>query len=236
MDKKEGNFWWGLALGSFLSGKRDNGGEKKGCLSNLIETAVGLVIIVVAINLFTKYGIAGIIIPVVLFIALCVFIGWHRGKKEHAAQTADEALQLFQNGQYTLALEKAESVAEKNSLAADVAGVCYRNALGCEKNPQKAFSYFEKAKDKNIEAAGNYGAMLVKGEGCEKDPKQGLKYLQKAVLQKSEYACFEYGCMLLEGKYVPQDVEVGKRNLRIASEAGMQSAAEVLEKYESQNQ
>lgn len=144
-------------------------------------------------------------------------------------ETANSALELFQNGQYTTSLEKAESVAEKDALAADLAGVCYRAGLGCDKDSEKAFKYFEMAKDLNIEAAGNYGAMLIQGEGCAQDKETGLKYLEKAAV-KERYApaCAEYGWLLIDGTYIEKNEAEGRKYLRLASEGGIESATELL--------
>ncbi|MBQ8678346.1 MAG: sel1 repeat family protein [Treponema sp.] len=237
MDKKEGNFWLGLALGSMLGGKKNNENkqQKGGCLFEIIFLIVICVfggLIFGVIDSFKRHDfLTGIVCTLILF--LIIFCKIKISKKKKSKRVLNEklnsALELFQNGQYTPALETAEPLAEKDALAADIAGLCYRNGLGCDKNSEKAFRYFEMAKDANTEAAGNYGAMLVQGEGCEQNTETGLLYLKKAAVnERYAPACYEYALLLLDGTHIEKNESEGRKYLRLASEGGIADATELL--------
>ena len=90
------------------------------------------------------------------------------------------------------------------------------------------------AKDKVIEAAGFYGSMLFYGAGCKADKKLAVLYLKKAaVLHKEPLSCYLYAEILLDEESGYTDKEEGMKYLRIASEAGIQDAAELLEMIKS---
>lgn len=231
------NFWLGVALGHFFSGNKNNGNnqQKGGCLSTIIFwigiCIVGGIIFWI-IDSFERHPVTSTIVTLI-FLALLIFCVVKISKKKKAKRLVEEAtnaaIELFQNGQYTSALEKAEAVAEKDAFSANIAGVCYRNGLGCDKDSAKAFHYFELAKDTVTEAAGNYGAMLIQGEGCSKNTETGLKYLQKAAV-KERYApaCYEYGLLLLDGTDIEKNEAEGRKYLRIAAEGGISDATEIL--------
>ena len=220
MNKEEGNFWTGLLVGKMLGGKNNNSNKNNGgCLS----TILGLIIIGAAIFLGVNFGIKGIIIGAVLvFIVIPVIVGILKGKKEYNTNTAAEAWELFNQGSYTLALEKAEQVAEKNSDAADLAGVLYLNGEGCDVNLEKAFKYFEMGKDKNMEAKTNYALMLLNGNGCQQNIELGRKELLTAAnVGKNTLAIMRVGEFQITGDFgFEKNVEKGMKNLRIAIDEG----------------
>ncbi len=231
------NFWLGVMLGHFFTKKNNNPGEqqKGGCLSTIIFWAGFLVVgaaILCIMESYIQHPVLTVItacIILILIIFTAVKILKKRKTKRLLDKTANEALELFQSGQYTPALEKAESIADKDVFAADIAGICYRNGLGCDKDSVKAFKYFEMAKDINIEAAGNYGAMLIQGEGCTADKETGLKYLTKAAVKERQAgACYEYARLLLDGIFIEKNETEGRKYLRLASEGGIADATALL--------
>ena len=220
MNKEEGNFWTGLLVGKMLGGKKNNSNNNNGgCLS----TIMGLIIIGIAIFLGMNFGVKGIIIGAVLvFIVIPVIIGILKGKKQYTNNTAEEAWNLFNQGNYTLALEKAEQVAEKNADAADLAGILYLNGEGCDVNLEKAFHYFELGKNKNMEAKANYALMLLNGNGCEQNIEIGKKELiNAAAIGKNTLAIMRLGEFQISGEFgFEKNVEKGMKNLRIAIDEG----------------
>lgn len=220
MNKEEGNFWTGLLVGKMLGGKKNNSNNNNGgCLS----TIMGLIIIGVAIFLGMTFGLKGIIIGAILvFIVIPVVIGILKGNKQYINNTAEEAWNLFNQGNYTRALEKAEQVADKNSDAADLAGILYLNGEGCDVNLEKAFKYFELGKDKNMEAKANYALMLLNGNGCEQNIEIGKKELiNAATIGKNTLAIMRLGEFQISGEFgFEKNVEKGMKNLRIAIDEG----------------
>ena len=131
-----------------------------------------------------------------------------------------KAWELFSNDKYTEALEKAEKYAKKNRDAAYLCGCCYYNALGCERNIEKAFKYFEFSKKKNPDAQAYYAGMLLVGEGCEQNLALGKEMLIKASFH-SQLATMRIGELQVFGLYgFDKDTEKGIKNLRLAMEAG----------------
>lgn len=218
MNKGEGDFFTGMLVGSMMGGGKKNN-DNGGCLSSIL----GLIILGVAIFLGYNFGLPGIITgAVIVFIVIPVSIGVVRSHIKHNIQTAEEAWQLFKQGNYTLALEKAERVADKNADAADLAGILYLNGEGCDKNVEKAFEYFELGKDKNMEAKANYALMLIEGKGCKQNIKTGRSELiHAATVGHNALATMRLGEFQLMGEYgFEKNIEKGMRNLRIAVDAG----------------
>lgn len=218
MNKGEGDFFTGMLVGSMMGGGKKNN-DNGGCLSSIL----GLIILGVAIFLGYNFGLAGIVTgAVIAFIVIPLSIGMVRSNIKHNKQTAEEAWQLFNQGNYTLALEKAERVAEKNADAADLAGLLYLNGDGCDINIEKAFKYFELGKDENIEAKTYHALMLLEGKGCKQNIKLGhSELIQAATVGKNTLAFMRLGEFQLMGEYgFEKNVEKGMRNLRIAVDAG----------------
>ena len=80
-------------------------------------------------------------------------------------------------------------MSEKNSYAADLAGMLYLNRKGCNVNAEKAFKFFELGQKKNMEAKTNYALMLLSGNGCKQDLELGRKELIKAAVIGKKYRC-----------------------------------------------
>lgn len=232
--------------------------ESGGCFS----TIFGLGIIAAAIFLGINFGIGGIIFGLVLVpVAIGIIIAYRNSVKKEAAMAfqkkmseMSEAISLYDQGKYTLALEKAEAYADEFPTLATLAGFCYYYGYGCSKDLGKAFKFFEKGKESNQqkavkyltdqavagkkddsnpywankEAMARYGEMLVYGEGCEADVAKGIEYLKRAADSKEPYACQELGKLQIEGEKIPVDIEAGLKNIRIASDEGYVFAKFIL--------
>ncbi len=142
-NKKDDNFLAGLFVGSMLFGRKkrkeneETGEKKNGCLDSIL----GAVVIGIFIYLWISTGsfIAALVISVVLIIAIGAAIAIIGNKLTYASTVSEEALALYNEGQFTQAYEKALPIAEKNPLAAYIAGMCLRFGDGCNKDEQKAF-------------------------------------------------------------------------------------------------
>lgn len=216
MDKSEGNFWTGLFVGKMLSGKRKESNKSESRRASIIGWAFICASIFVG-AIFDNFFVGFVLVAIA---AIALFI---RSKHyKHINGITQEAWDLFNQGNYTLALEKAEEVAEKNSEAADLAGVLYLNGEGCDANEEKAFKYFELGKDKNMEAKTYYAIMLLTGKGCAQNIELGGKELRKAAsVGKNPLAIMRVGELQISGEFgFEKNVEQGMKNLRIAMDQG----------------
>lgn len=197
-----------------------------GCLS----TILGLIIIAAAIWIGINFGLKGIIVAAVLcFIVIPGTIGFVKGKKKNIMKNTQDAWNLFHQGQYTLALPKAELYANDNADAADLAGILYFYGQGCDENTEKAFKYFQLGKEGNYEAKAYLGYMLLNGIGCNENLELGKKYLKEAAAKNDIFACAKLGeYQLFETFGIEKNIEQAKRNLRLAAENGWVPAIYIL--------
>lgn len=217
MNKSSGNFLTGLILGKMLNGNKGSGSPNNGgCLTSLLGFAIIAVLIMVGVN----YGIKGVIaLLVVTIVIIPVIIGVIKGNVMANQKRVEEAWELFNQKRYTQALEKAEMMADKNADAALLAGVLYLNGDGCNADPKKAFSFFEKGYKKNVEAQAYYGFLLLVGAGCEQNIPEGKKQLISAVQKGNTYAMLRLGeCQLRGENGVEKNIEQGMKNLRKAAD------------------
>lgn len=217
MNDSEGKFWTGFFLGRMLSKNKNNGAKNNGgCFS----TIIWFIILAIAVGFVIEFGIKGIVIAIVLFVVLIVFFGFRKGKNDYKEKVANEAWDLFNNGNYTLALEKAESVANDNADAATLAGILYLNGEGCDENKAKAFRFFEMGQKKNMEAKANYALMLLNGDGCQQNIELGRKELiDAAVRGKNTLAIMRFGEFQITGAFgIEKNTAEGMKKLRIAME------------------
>ena len=202
----------------FFCGKKSAPKNNDGGRTSILGWLLLAGIIAIGVN----FGLQGIIVAIVAVLVIAIVIGYKKGQRDFASKTSQEAWQLFNQGNYTLALEKAVSVAEKNADAADLAGVLYLDGDGCDVNVDKAFKYFELGKDKNMEAKAYYALLLLKGEGCEQNIELGRKeLLNAAIVGKNTLAIMRVGEFQLSGEFgFEKNVEQAMKNLRIAVDEG----------------
>lgn len=198
----------------FFCGKKSAPKTNDGGRTSILGWILLAGIIAIGVN----FGLQGIIVAIVAVLVIAIVIGYKKGQRDFANKTSEEAWQLFNQGNYTLALEKAVSVAEKNADAADLAGVLYLDGDGCDVNVDKAFKYFELGKDKNMEAKAYYALLLLKGEGCEQNIELGRKeLLNAAIVGKNTLAIMRVGEFQISGEFgFEKNVEQGMKSLRIA--------------------
>lgn len=202
----------------FFCGKKSAPKTNDGGRTSILGWILLAGIIAIGVN----FGLAGIVVAIVAVIVIAIMSGYKKGQRDFVNKTSEEAWQLFNQGNYTLALEKAEQVAEKNADAADLAGVLYLNGDGCDVNVEKAFRYFELGKDKNAEAKAYYALLLLNGDGCEQNVEAGRnELLNAAIVGKNTLALMRLGEFQISGEFgFEKNVEQGMRNLRIAADEG----------------
>lgn len=213
----------------FFAGKKTASKNKEKSGSGL-TTFLGFIIIAAGIYIGVNFGLQGIIVAIVAVIVLAIISGYKKGQRDFVNKTSEEAWQLFNQGKYTLALEKAEQVAEKNADAADLAGVLYLNGDGCDVDVEKAFRYFELGKDKNMEAKAYYAVMLLRGDGCGQNIELGKKELvNAAVVGGNVLAKMFLGEYQISGEFgFEKNVDQAMKNLRIAVDEGFPEAMYIL--------
>lgn len=214
-----GDFFSGLLVGKLFSKKSTNSTNEVGCLGQIF----GLVIILMLIGIGVNYGIKGIIISLILFvIVIPVLFSIVKRKLQYNKINTEEAWSLYNQNNYTLALEKAEISASKNCDAANLAGVLYLHGMGCDVDKEKAFYYFQLGQKRNMEAKTFYGQMLIEGIGCTQDEVKGKKELEYAAnIGKDINAIMKIGEYQVKGIHGwNKDVQNGIKKLRIASDAG----------------
>lgn len=212
-----GNFWGGFLLGRLSKDNKPK--EKVGFLWQLF----GLIILGAVVVAGMTYGLKGIVIALVIsFIGIPILFAVLMSALQKNKTIAEEAFQLFNDKQYTLALEKAERVAMKNYNAASIAGIMYLQGLGCDVDAEKAFSYFKYAQKGDIEAKGLYGYMLIEGIGCTQDLNNGKRALLNAAsVGNDKFSTMKIGEYQVNGDFGwKKDVKQGMKNLRIAADAG----------------
>ena len=202
----------------FFCGKKSAPKNNDGGRTSILGWLLLAGIIAIGVN----FGLQGIIAAIIAVLVIAIMIGYKKGQRDFANKTSQEAWQLFNQGNYTLALEKAVSVADKNADAADLAGVLYLNGDGCDVNVEKAFKYFELGKNKNMEAKAYYALLLLKGDGCEQNIELGRNELLNAsIIGKNTLATMWLGEFQISGEFgFVKNVEQAMKNLRIAVDEG----------------
>lgn len=214
MQKKDGNFWLGLAAGAFFFNKKKNNknNNKGGCLYAIIW--IGLIIFCFY-NGWKTIGTI-LLLPLIIIILIGIIKYILTSKKNILEEAAD----LYRNGKYTLALEKSEKYGTKNRDAAFICGLCYYYGNGCNRDYEKAFSYFDYAKKRNSDAEVYYSEMLTYGLGCKQDIQNGTKGLIILAAAGNTYAKLVLGELEVKGELMQRDLKNGMKNLRIAAEDG----------------
>lgn len=229
MNKGEGNFLLGYFLGRGNRGNKEQGG----CLASIVGFfLLGVIVLAIIQPDFREALIPPIVFIVVVAVIIGVVIAMRKNKRkkddEEQKQSyiaTKECYDLYEEGQFTRALEKAEALAvENNDAAANVAGLCYLYGTGCDVDEKKAFQYFSQAQNTNIESRGHYAEMLVYGIGCEKNLEKGINLLKEVSKQDNFYALMRLGELEIFSDLVPKDVQGGLQKLRKAADANYSSA------------
>lgn len=218
------NFWTGLFIGKLLFGKKDGDNTSFG------EKVLGFIYIIVAFLLFIitffdshsflRALLTAIFVPFIFIVGIRLLVLILKNILTHNKTVADAALALYNEGQFTQAYEKALPIAEKNPLAAYIAGMCLRFGDGCNKDEQKAFEYFAMSKEKNYYSATMYGVMCMDGIGCNQNLEEGLEYVRRgAVIENIPYAQYRYGAALFYGNGCAQNTNEGMKYIRMAVDA-----------------
>jgi hypothetical protein len=124
----------------------------------------------------------------------------------------------------------------------------YYNGIGVNKDLKQSANWFKKAADNgDADSQFRYGSALHKGEGVKKDPAQAYKYFKMSALNGNISAQHAVGLYLTDLEYFP-NVRLVEKNksffnakdmslrwLKLASDAGSQSALDRLHELEARD-
>jgi TPR repeat protein len=146
--------------------------------------------------MFIKY-----IWAIIIMILLCV-------PAQGAVDEWENALVIYESGDYKAAFEKMKALAEKGSNPAQFTlGVMYENGQGVARDYKEAVKWYRSAADKGYaEAQFNLGGMYLKGIGVLQDNREAAKWLKMAAEQGHDKAQNNLGGMYFQGKGVIQDL------------------------------
>lgn len=116
----------------------------------------------------------------------------------------DDALVIYESGNYKSAHEKMKILAEKgNNPAQFTLGVMYENGQGVARDYKEAVKWYKVAADKGYaEAQFNLGGMYFKGNGVLPDNRAAAKWYLLAAEQGHNKAQNNLGGMFFQGKGV----------------------------------
>lgn len=120
----------------------------------------------------------------------------------------ENALGVYESGDYKTAYEKMKNLAEKGSSPAQfILGVMYENGQGVARDYKNAAKWYRIAADKGYaEAQFNLGGMYLKGIGVLQDSREAMKWLKMAAEQGHDKAQNNLGGMYFQGKGVIRDI------------------------------
>lgn len=164
------------------------------------------------------------------FICVCVLLaGCATATPEERAADFDQAVALYDAGQYAEAYKAFDKLSIADTAAARNAGLMLRKGQGVEADPAAAKRMFQFAAEAGLAtAAADLGEMLLLGEGAPPDPKAALPWLQIAAMAHHAIAEYHLGRMYEEGLGVKKDIGQAKLLYARSADNGMVEAADRL--------
>jgi TPR repeat protein len=153
-----------------------------------------------------------------LLLALCIlFPGLP------AAQSLDEALAAYSNGQYAKALKLFRAAAEAgNREAQHNLGFMYHDGKGTKRDDAEAMVWYRKAADQGFAPSEfDLGVMYAEGEGVRPDPATALVWFRKA----ADHGFLDAQVRLGEMAFVNSDFPEAFRWFKKAADQGDERAA-----------
>ncbi|KGJ92409.1 tetratricopeptide repeat protein [Thalassotalea sp. ND16A] len=118
----------------------------------------------------------------------------------------EEAIEMINRGDFTLAIEELKPLVELGyPQALYQQGMLHENGFGTEQDYQKAFALYQRAAGRGIaEAQFSLAQMYLVGKGTTKDRKQGFEYTKRAAEKGLAAAQYNLAIMYQEGVVTTQ--------------------------------
>ena len=118
-----------------------------------------------------------------------------------------------------------KSAEQGNSIGRRMLGMCFRDGIGVESNPQEGVKWFRLAAEQgDLEAQYSLALCYKRGIGIKQDRKTALKLYNDAAMHGFPYAQLEIGLCYFNGNGVVKDHEKAVEWFRKAAEQGVASA------------
>jgi V8-like Glu-specific endopeptidase len=149
-----------------------------------------------------------------------------------AAAELDDAVAAAHSGDYAAALRALSPLAEKGDARAEFdVGFMHAYGWGVPRNPAEAIPWYRKAADQGLGVAQHsLGLAYVNAEGVRPDDAEAARWFARAAAQGFAQAEFMLGLMTLDGRGVAKDPVQGYALMVMAGQAGVRSAARVVQK------
>jgi TPR repeat protein len=139
-----------------------------------------------------------------------------------ASNPFDDALAVYERGDYVHAMKLFRQLAEKGQpWAQRRVGLMYAEGKGAPQDFQQAVKWYRLAAAQgNTPAQYSLGLAYEKGQGVPQDFQEAVKWYRIAAAQEDELAQTRLGSMYAEGQGVPQDYQEAVKWYRIAAAQG----------------
>jgi len=158
------------------------------------------------------------------------FMARYEAASKGSGTTLNDALNLYQSGQFPQARQLLEKLAGSFDLQAMFyLGVMYAMGDGVEKNAKTAFNWFLQSAEFDFAMAqSNVGHCYQFGNGVEINEKLAVEWYTKAARNGSAEGLCNLGACYYDGTGVNQDKEIGYGYIKAAADKGCERAADLL--------
>jgi TPR repeat protein len=138
-----------------------------------------------------------------------------------AANTFDDALAVYERGDYVQAMKLFRQLAETgHQWAQRRVGLMYAEGKGVPQDYQEAVKWYSLAAAQgNVPAQYSLGLAYEKGQGVPQDYQEAIKWYRIAATREDEWAQTRLGSIYAEGKGVPQDYQEAVKWFNLAAAA-----------------
>jgi TPR repeat protein len=139
-----------------------------------------------------------------------------------AANTFDDALAVYERGDYAQAMKVFRQLAERgHQWAQRRVGLMYAEGKGVPQDYQEAVKWYRLAAAQgNVPAQYSLGLAYEKGQGVPQDYQEAVNWYRIAAAREDEWAQTRLGSIYAEGKGVPQDYQEAVKWYRLAAAQG----------------
>ena len=151
-------------------------------------------------------------------------------KREEPKVTLNEAVAMYNKGDYANAVKHYERLAKEEDASAQYnLGVCYYNGQGVTQDYVEAVAWYRKAAEQgHADAQYNLGYCYYNGQGVTQDYVEAVAWYRKAAEQGHAWAQNNLGLCYEDGQGVERDLEEAIRLYKLSAEQGNDKAKENL--------